>query len=347
MEIVQVVKRFGLCGGMEEYAFRLCHELSKMGVRVLVVCETKITSPSEKIEVVELGRLCAKPRWLSHVIFSMRVCKWLKQNKKYQRIIHSHERISCHNITTIHSTLFNYPMTGFPSIRKTINEFLEKREISASNLTRIVPVSHVVANQIKDKFPQALDLLNEPIPPGVANFNVRKKVFDSKSPVIGFIGTEWKRKGLPKVIAIWRKLLQLNPRLSLCLAGFSVHEKIGLTKDELKLVNILGYVPKDKFYSKIDILLHPAQKEAFGMVIAEALSIGIPVVCSEECGASIFNPLKSNVLRYSDNIHSWVSAVKGCLVSIPKSSNKSLQIFSWSESATKYLSIYQKINFTL
>jgi glycosyltransferase involved in cell wall biosynthesis len=332
---------------MEEYAFRLCHELSKIGVCIVVICEIKITNPSEKMKVIELGRGSTRPRWLSHLIFSTRVYNWLKQNKKHQGIVHSHERISCHNITTIHSTLFNFPSTGFPSIRKTINEFLEKREVSASKLSRIVPVSQVVANQIKSKFPQASDLLNEPIPPGVVNFSISKKAFDSKCPVIGFMGTEWKRKGLPKVIAIWRELLQKNPDTDLCLAGFPVHEKIGLTKVELERVNILGYVSKDTFYSKIDILLHPAQKEAFGMVIAEALSMDIPVVCSEESGASIFNPCKSNILRYSESIRSWVSVVNRCLATIPESSNKNPQVFSWTESARKYLTIYQEINYTL
>ena len=161
------------------------------------------------------------------------------------------------------------------------------------------------------------------------------------------MGTEWKRKGLPKVIAIWRELLQLNPDVNLCLAGFSVHEKIGLTKVELERVYILGYVPKDTFYSKIDILLHPAQKEAFGMVIAEALSMDIPVVCSEESGASIFNSCKSNILRYSESIRSWVSVVNRCLDTIPESNNKNPQVFSWTESARKYLTIYQEINLTL
>ena len=81
---------------------------------------------------------------------------------------------------------------------------------------------------------------------------------------------------------------------------------IGLQEEELSFVKILGYVKEKKpFLSRLTFLLHPAQKEAFGMVIAEALSIGIPVLCSSETGASeLLNPPKSS-LSYDDPISAW------------------------------------------
>ena len=57
MKVVQVVKRFGLCGGMEEYAYRLANELCILGVKVKVVCEEKLKNPKESnIETFELGK---------------------------------------------------------------------------------------------------------------------------------------------------------------------------------------------------------------------------------------------------------------------------------------------------
>ena len=56
MEVIQVVKRFGLCGGMEEYVFRLTEELSKIGVKVKVLCEIQLTSTDHEITVIELGK---------------------------------------------------------------------------------------------------------------------------------------------------------------------------------------------------------------------------------------------------------------------------------------------------
>ena len=50
--------------------------------------------------------------------------------------------------------------------------------------------------------------------------------------------------------------------------------------------DLLGYVDdKPKFFESIDVLVHPA-KLRLGMVITEALSFGVPVLCSSECGAA-------------------------------------------------------------
>ena len=44
MEVIQVVKRFGLCGGMEEYVFRLTEELYNRGVKIIILCETQVST---------------------------------------------------------------------------------------------------------------------------------------------------------------------------------------------------------------------------------------------------------------------------------------------------------------
>ena len=62
MNVIQVVKRFGQCGGMEEYVFQLSKELCNMGLSVKILCETQVGLSDERIEVVQLGTL-KKPRW--------------------------------------------------------------------------------------------------------------------------------------------------------------------------------------------------------------------------------------------------------------------------------------------
>ena len=107
MQIVQIVKRFGPVGGMEEYVFLLSTELSKLGYEVIVLCETSFTTDATGVSVVEVGA-CGKPHWLAHYRFSKKVSKWLRENDSPQRIIHSHERQVCHNITTFHTTPFGH-----------------------------------------------------------------------------------------------------------------------------------------------------------------------------------------------------------------------------------------------
>jgi len=41
-----------------------------------------------------------------------------------------------------------------------------------------------------------------------------------------------------------------------------------------------------KFYNKIDILVMPSVSDGFGLVVIEAMSCGIPVIVSDQCGAA-------------------------------------------------------------
>lgn len=343
MEIVKVVKRYGLCGGMEEYAYRLSHELHERGASVTVLTERELTKPKDPaVKIVRVQASPIKPRWLSHLLFSRKISEWIKRNPSEERIVHSHERIACHDITTIHSTLFNFPRKGLPGLRKYMNEYLERRELLAPSIRKVVPVSGIIERQIKTKHPETSSIVSLPIAPGVSEIKAKLKSFDPQKPIIGFIGKEWRRKGLPKVIAVWRKLRKHIPRAKLCLAGFSPSEPIGLSSEEKRCVHILGWIEnKSDFFGQIDILLHPARIEAYGMVIAEAMSLGIPVACSNECGAS--KDVSSNhgkTLDYDSTDSEWVHCVASVLgAGRPEVPFKR----SWKDVCLDYCKIYQEL----
>jgi len=53
-------------------------------------------------------------------------------------------------------------------------------------------------------------------------------------------------------------------------------------------VEFLVNVPNDQMdyiYQKSDLFVFPAEKESFGMVVVEALANGLPIICSDTCGA--------------------------------------------------------------
>jgi UDP-glucose:(heptosyl)LPS alpha-1,3-glucosyltransferase len=345
-QIVQVVKRFGPCGGMEEYVFQLSKELVSAGLNVLVLCEKKVSCPKHiQFDVIELGSSIRKPRWLSHILFSRKVKNWVNKNPLQGRIIHSHERISCQHITTIHSTLFNFPPKGLPSFRKLINEWLEKREVLGANVQAIVPVSTIIKGQISEKFTNAIPQLSHPVNPGVEQIELSNKDRDNRRiKTIGFIGNEWKRKGLEKVISIWRMLKKTNHEYSLILAGFDPSTDIGLSTEEKKDVQILGWIEdKAEFYSQIDILIHPAKREAYGMVIPEALSLGIPVLCSKECGAAeTITEGQGDSLMHNEPDHIWADLVTKLLANELRSDARYER--PWSTVAKEYMKIYREIS---
>ena len=60
------------------------------------------------------------------------------------------------------------------------------------------------------------------------------------------------------------------------------------------------------FYDKIDLLIHPARLEAFGMVVTEALARRIPVLVSDRVGASsVVRPGNGQVLPFDASLEEW------------------------------------------
>lgn len=329
---------------MEEYAYRLCHELKELGIDISVVCERKVNDPfNADFPVCELGETRKKPRWWSHLQFAKKLRGWASDQDMSNTLLHSHERVDFHDISTIHSTLFNFPRKiVLPSLRVLMNQRIERKEILFPTVKAIVPVSELISQQLNAKYPSCFKNLQAPICPGVSDLKIKEKSFDPEEPVVGFIGKEWDRKGLPKVIQIWRRLLKVVPNARLCLAGFPKEEIIPLKDSERKYVDILGHIKKkEEFYEKIDLLLHPAQKEAYGMVIAEAMALKIPVLCSSQCGAS--NDVQNDrgqVLDCSAHDSVWVES----LVHILKAEYPKVCFQrSWTEVSLEYVKLYKNL----
>ena len=346
MQIIQVVKRFGLVGGMEEYVYRIVTEFAKLDFQVIVLCEQNCSFPIKNVTVHEFGG-CGKPRWFAHYKFSQRVNSWLAQNPCNKRIVHSHERQSMHHVTTFHTTPFNQGkpwVWKFLSLRNFFYERLERRELFADSVKAIVPVSNLLGEMIKRKHPKSESLLKDAVHPGVfmeTEDNVSKREVPSEGGTLGFIGKEWKRKGLPKVVGIWRELKKTRPKLKLRIAGVSPEMIAHLFGPDDKDIEVLGLIKdKESFYMSINLLVHPAKHEAFGMVITEALSMGVPVLCSSECGASeCVNSANGFSLPSTEKLISWADKASEIM-----SANSIIKYeMSWQEVASRYADIYSKL----
>ena len=134
----------------------------------------------------------------------------------------------------------------------------------------------------------------------------------------------------------------MGKHCQLVLAGFPPTEKIGLTCAEKNTVLIMGWLSdKSKFYSEIDILVHPAKREAYGMVIAESASLGIPFICSNECGAStLASEGYGKAIPESASAESWAEQV----ISLSsQESTRKCYVRPWSNVAKEYADLYEEI----
>jgi len=345
LNIIQIVRRFGPVGGMERYVWELSRELAAAGHQVTVLCEEDCgEAPPESVHVVALGCICKKPRWLAHLRFSKRISDWLATHPEYQHhIIHSHERTNVHHFTTFHGPPFarvkDKPWWKRISLRIMVNLYLEKRELCGAQVKAVIPNSRLIAETLTHYYPEISDLLSSPITPGVADMPVRpsNRVITNDAGVIGFVGKEWKRKGLDIAVDIVAELRLQRPNLSFIVAGPNPDDIRHLFAHWPEgSFQLLGETDSTPLYAQFDLLLHPARQEPYGMVIAEARAAGLPILVSTTCG--IADELDDDsLLALNATIRDWA---KTCEVQLGNSSKAASR--NWRDVTEDQITCYRQ-----
>ena len=345
LNIIQVVRRFGVNGGMERYVWELSHALADLDVQVHILCEQPDQDTNHKnITVHCLKRVFPKPRWLAMLRFSSNVSSWIKNNANSNWVIHSHERTTVHHVSTFHGPPFAYvyskPWWKRASIRVVMWLYLERRELCASQVKAILPNSDLIYDDLSKLYPCVRKRLLSPAYPGVS-----KPIFTSKKEsdkkVVLFIGKEWKRKGLEKAEKIVKNLRQNDASVEFWVIGPEKDAIEYLFKDWNSGFKLLGWQDASKFMSLASLLLHPARSEPYGMAIAEATNYGIPVVVSNQCGvASQISNRSGSVLDVEDSIDEWANS---CLTELSRKDPVLGIGKSWRELAQQHIEIYRKL----
>lgn len=344
MKIVQVVKRYGPVGGMERYVWELSRELQAAGHQVTVLCERCFADKPAGIGVVELGVTAKRPRWLSQVRFSSRVARWVRENPCSERVIHSHERLGVHDVTTFHgppfATIYELGWWRFISLRVWVRLYLERRELRTAKI--IVPNSSFISRQLSHYYPEFAAKLSAPVVPGVLPIRPREpRSVAVDGGVVCFVGWEWQRKGLPQAIEIAAALRRTRPSLEFWVVGPDPAEMKPLFAGWTGGYRLLGWRDDNDYFADVDVLLHPARAEPYGMVISEAMAARVPVVISDVCGAAEHvTPDAGAVLPLSASTDAWADAV---LQQLNRSEPVPQFDRSWGRVAREYEQLYSAI----
>ncbi len=108
------------------------------------------------------------------------------------------------------------------------------------------------------------------------------------SELLLFVGSDFQRKGLDRAIEALAHTQKKNFHLLVC--GQCKPDAFKVISDRLGIseqVHFLG--PRDdipRLMTASTLLIHPARQETAGMVLLEALTHGLPVICTENCGYS-------------------------------------------------------------
>jgi len=343
LQLLHIVRRYGPAGGMERYVWELTRELAAMGHDVRILCARQEGDTPAGVKVVTLGEVTKKPRWLAHMRFSHRVSGWVRQHPAPERIIHSHERTGVHHVTTFHGPPFAHvlekPWWKRISLRARANLWLEKREVCGGHVRAVIPNSTVIAASLKHFYPCIGPRLREPITPGVCEGPGRPdRPVPASGGVIGFIGKEWRRKGLDIAVNIVRELRRQRPGLKFLVAGPDPAEIRSLFADWKEGYELLGEVDTASLYPQLDLLLHPARHEPYGMVIAEAMAARVPVLMSDRCGAAADAPAHMS-LAVDVDIHLWAERSNELIGTRPRPFHR-----SWKDVAREQVQCYKAIH---
>lgn len=347
LELIHVVRRYGPVGGMERYVWELTLELQQLGHQVSVICERCHVERPKGIAVYELGEIAPRPRWLSLLRFSRRVARFLADHPAPGSVIHSHERLNTHHITTFHgppfATVLDKPWWRLISLRIAMQLFLERRELSTPR--HVVPNSQFIRQSIAHYYPELAHQLTEPIVPGVVPGVLREsRQVPADGGIVGFVGKEWQRKGLPWAVQMVAALRRTRPNLQLHVVGPAAADVAHLFADWQGGYKLIGWSDQ-AHYAAFDVLLHPARAEPYGMVISEAMAARVPVLISDVCGAAEHvTAVSGAVLPLSASLDTWVAALDQQL-----SRRELVPQFerSWRKVAEEYEAIYLEIHSAL
>ena len=347
MKVLHIVRQFGPVGGMERYAWEVARAQAEMGMNVSILCEVCHDQDAANIQVHVIGQGLRRPRWLSALLFSRCVTRWIKEHPQTDTVIHSHETTGVHHITTLHGPPFaRIKARGWwkmISLRVLANLWLEQREVCGPQVQKVIPNSTLISQALSKAYPCIGSRMASAIVPGVEPGPTRPaRAIPADGGVIGFIGKEWRRKGLDIAVGIVQELRRHRPKLEFQVLGPDPEDVRHLFHDWQGGFQLLGKTDAQPHLPNMDLLLHPARYEPFGMVITEALAAHVPVVISDMCGASDeLQPGLGKLLKDGSPVSDWAAACEDILnrqSSIPDYQR------SWQQVAKEYMEIYRTLD---
>lgn len=137
------------------------------------------------------------------------------------------------------------------------------------------------------------------IPNGIETegYPCRKDRSEVKKQVL-FLSRVHVKKGIELLLEAWKRINPTYPEWILKIVGNGEEAYINSLKDRVKELGLENYVQisepvfgkeKIKLYRSSSIFCLPSYSENFGMVIAEAMSCGVPVITTTNCPWEILN----------------------------------------------------------
>ena len=188
------------------------------------------------------------------------------------------------------------------------NEFLETKE-NICKCKKVIVSSTVLKRDILDNYGVEEDR-TEIIPPPVEHYNIKK--YPNRLFTFGISALGFARKGGYVALRAIRELKKKKIKFKVVFIYPSNNFAVKFLVKLYGFGEFCEFIGQQddmgKFYNSIDCLLMPSLVEPFGMVAAEALSVGCPVITANYCGAADYVKDGVNGFVYGGNFYQALSA---------------------------------------
>jgi UDP-glucose:(heptosyl)LPS alpha-1,3-glucosyltransferase len=326
MKIALAHKRLDLRGGTERVFYRTAEGLRDRGHEIHLFCQQfRIPPPPGVWAHRVLG--FTRPRSLRVLTFAMIAPKVIAKHNcdvvmSFDRILTQDtfrtgggprkillEKMKKHR-GLVRRLWYSIGLYNYLVVR------IEKLQVRGNKGRKIIAVSEQTKREFMELYDDIPDEQIVVIHNGVdtVRFSPQRRLTEGKklrerlkipsaAPVVLFVGTGFRRKGLHRLLGLWERnempavyllVVGHDKRLSYYQGRWNGHKKVIFAGPQEKV---------EDYYACANVLVLPAIQEAFGNVILEAMASGLPVVTVAGIGAMdhVDGALRDGILSNPDD----------------------------------------------
>lgn len=211
---------------------------------------------------------------------------WAAQSSRHPTLV------TCHDAPLLVAKMYSFSKPTQSAFRW-LRLLMARRVLR--HATHVTAVSDYLREAIQPLCKCAVDVVPNPLPDDVGKYLVGQRPLpDTQAPILGMVANGWGRLKNPvpalRSFASLRKR-KSGARLRLYGTDFGPGERAERWARKQQIaegMEFVGRVPHAELLKGVagfDVLIHPSLEETFGMSIAEAMALGVPVVGGKASGA--------------------------------------------------------------
>ena len=254
-------------------------------------------------------------------------------------------------VVAVRNTDVNLFFDRLPHLRRLGIKILKEAKaiVFLSKVYRDAVIQKYVPNKLKEEIYKKSSI----IPNGINDFwfeniGTKKKTPDKDNIKLLHVGVVDKNKNIITTVKAIEILQQKGYNIEFTVVGRIKDKEIYNKIKDLHFVNYISPKPKEELieiYRKSDIFVMPSITETFGLVYAEAMSQGIPIIYTR--GQGFDGQFEEGVVGFSvrynsvEEIAEKITIIMNNYRVISNNCTKIVKKFKWETIAQKYLVIYK------